>query len=404
MSVRTWVLSILVLGSTFFLLFCGPGPRPGELVKADRLMQDKQAKTRAAQAAPQVFQFAERYYKLAEEAYDDGEAEECIYYSTLAAIKFSTALEHARRLAAEDRLAKAEQRIEAAKKVEQEQQALRADYENRIKRMKKILALQANAAELEKAKAEARRKLEEEKKVAEARLQAERAKQEEMKKAQQVQELLAQAQSNIQAADALEASKYDPMNMNSAKTYLKQAGKALDEKRFKDATDLAKMATTKAEAATAKAKAEYAKKKKEAELLKERENLFRDAIAIPGVQAKQEKRGVVLTLHEMFASRKAVVLPERTYLLDKIAALAKKYPDYPIVVEGYTDSRGRDADNLALSQGRAQSVRDYLIQQEKLEFERIKSSGYGEANPVADNSRAAGRAKNRRVEVIFLFR
>ena len=67
MNVRTCVLSILVLGSTFFLLFCGPGPRPGELVKADRLMQDKQAKTRAAQAAPQVFQFADRYYKLAED-------------------------------------------------------------------------------------------------------------------------------------------------------------------------------------------------------------------------------------------------------------------------------------------------------------------------------------------------
>jgi OOP family OmpA-OmpF porin len=113
---------------------------------------------------------------------------------------------------------------------------------------------------------------------------------------------------------------------------------------------------------------------------------------------------VVLTLYEMFAPRKAIVLPERTFLLDQIADLAKKYKDYPIVVEGYTDSRGRDASNLALSQSRAQSVLDYLVQQKKLGFNRIKSSGYGEANPVADNSRAEGRAKNRRVEVIFLFR
>ena len=74
------------------------------------------------------------------------------------------------------------------------------------------------------------------------------------------------------------------------------------------------------------------------------------------------------------------------------------------MVEGYTDSRGRGTDNLALSQSRSQSVLDYLVQQKKLKFERIKSSGYGEAKPVADNSRAEGRAKNRRVEVIFLFR
>jgi len=194
------------------------------------------------------------------------------------------------------------------------------------------------------------------------------------------------------------------MNMSSAKTYIEQANKALGEKRFKDATDLAKMASDKAAVATQKAQAEYAKKKKEADLLKEREALFRDANSIEGMQVKQEKRGVVLTLHEMFATRKALVLPERTYLLDKIAELAKKYPDYPIVVEGYTDSRGRDADNLALSQSRAQSVLDYLVQQQRLKFGRLKSSGYGEANPVADNSKADGRAKNRRVEVIFLFR
>ncbi len=97
-------------------------------------------------------------------------------------------------------------------------------------------------------------------------------------------------------------------------------------------------------------------------------------------------------------------MPERTYLLDKIAKLAHKYKDYPVVIEGYTDSRGRETNNLALSQGRAQSVVDYLTQQQKMKFERIKSSGYGEARPIADNSQAAGRAKNRRVEVIFLFR
>ncbi|RME25146.1 MAG: OmpA family protein, partial [Deltaproteobacteria bacterium] len=98
------------------------------------------------------------------------------------------------------------------------------------------------------------------------------------------------------------------------------------------------------------------------------------------------------------------VLPEKTQLLDKIADLARKYPSYPLIIEGYTDSRGSSTRNLALSQGRAQAVADYLIQQQKLDMNRIKASGYGEARPIADNSTAEGRAKNRRIEVIFLFR
>ncbi len=163
-------------------------------------------------------------------------------------------------------------------------------------------------------------------------------------------------------------------------------------------------AEAKAELAVESAKKAFAAENEKVALLKEREALFKDAAAIGGVTAKQDTRGVVLTLHNMFASNENVVLVEQTYLLDEIAELARKYPCYPIVIEGYTDARGRDADNLALSQGRAQSVRDYLVQRQKLDFDRLKSSGYGEANPVADNSSAADRAKNRRVEVIFLFR
>jgi len=408
-----------LFAGTCFLMACGPGARPGDLVKVDRLMQDRGTKDQAATAAPQVFKESQRYYAKAEEAYEDGEAEECIYNATMAAVIYSTAVEHAKRLAAEDRKSKADERRTKAEKIKAEQGARLADAKKRITRMEKIIALAGKldaekkasarekkrvAAELAKAKADAKAKLEAEQKAAAERLAAEQARAAELKQEKEVQELLAAAQSKIQVAESLEARTYDPMNLNSAKTYAQQTEKALKEKRYKDAKDLAKMAEQKAGLATAKAQAEYAKKKKETELLKERESLFNEAAAIGGMSVKKERRGVVMTLNDMFASRKAVVLPERTYLLDKIAELADKYKDYPIVVEGYTDSRGRDADNLALSQGRAQSVLDYLVQQKKLKFERIKSSGYGEAKPVADNSKADGRSKNRRVEVIFLFR
>jgi outer membrane protein OmpA-like peptidoglycan-associated protein len=381
-------------------------------------MLDKSSVSRASRAAPQVFKVSQKYYALAEEAYDDGEMEDCAYYATMAAVKFSTAFEHAKRLAAEDRRAKAEQITEQANAYTAKEKSRLADLNKRIKRAEKIIALSKKlasekkksarekkriAAELEKAKKDAKAKLEAEKKAAAEKLAAEQARAEELKQEKEVQELLASAESKIQTAEALDAKTYDPGNLNSSKTFVDQAKKAMAEKRYKDAKDLAKNADEKAGVAITKAKAEYAKKKKETDLLKERENLFKEANKI-GVTCKQETRGVVLTLYEMFAPRKAIVLPERTFLLDQIAELAQKYKDYPIVVEGYTDSRGRDASNLALSQSRAQSVLDYLVQQKKLGFNRIKSSGYGEANPVADNSKAEGRAKNRRVEVIFLFR
>ncbi|HUU04200.1 MAG TPA: OmpA family protein [Myxococcota bacterium] len=416
---KNFSISTLALLAVCALCFCGPGPRPAELVKADGLVLNKSYVTQAAKAAPQVFKLSQRYYKLAEEAFDDGEQDDCIYYSTMAAINFSTAMEQARRLAAEDRNAQAKQRLAAAEKVAANQEARRVDADKRSGRMEEILVLKSKldaeknnskrdkariAAELKKAQAEAKAKLEAEQKAAAERLAAEQARAEELKKEKEVQEVLAKASSKIQMAEALDANKYDPANLGAAKTFVEQSNKALGEKRFANALDLAKMAVTKIDIATAKAQAEYANSKKETELLKEREDLFKEANSIGSIEVKTEKRGVVMTLHDMFAPGKALVLPERTYLLEKIAELAKKYVEYPVVVEGYTDSRGRETNNMALSQSRAQSVLDYLVQQQKLGFNRVKSSGYGEARPIADNSRAEGRAQNRRVEVIFLFR
>lgn len=406
-------LSIFVF-SALLIAACASAPRPGELNQAAKLMQDQGAVDQASRAAPQVFQFAQRYYKMAEDAFEDGRAEDCLHYSLLAAIKFNTALEHGRRLAADERRAKAEQRLQVAQKTASRQTARRNDTESRIKRMEQILALRQKleqekeqskaekakiASELEKAKAAA----EAEQKAAAQRLAAEQALLEEAKQEKEIQELVATASSKIQTAEAIEAKEYDPGNLNSAKTYVDQAGKALAEKRYPNAKDLAKMADEKATAAISRAQEEYSKKKEKMKLLEERKSLFADANGI-GTEVKQQQRGVVITLLDMFASGKNIILPERAYLIEKIGELAAKYPDYPLVIEGFTDSLGRDTDNLALSQSRAQSVLDYLVQVKKLEFNRVKASGYGSSNPVADNSKAEGRAKNRRVEVIFLFR
>jgi OOP family OmpA-OmpF porin len=87
---------------------------------------------------------------------------------------------------------------------------------------------------------------------------------------------------------------------------------------------------------------------------------------------------------------------ESRSILDGIAADLKKYPGLTVELQGHTDSTGSDSYNLNLSQRRAESVRAYLIEQ-GVSASQLTAKGYGETQPVADNTTAAGRAQNRRV-------
>jgi len=136
--------------------------------------------------------------------------------------------------------------------------------------------------------------------------------------------------------------------------------------------------------------------------LAEQKALLEECSSIPGATARQDTRGVIVSLTDLFKGNKTQILPERLASLKAVADTARKYPGYPITVDGYTDSRGGSAANLTLSTARAQAVAQYLTDNEKLDFTRVKSAGHGGENPVADNSTADGRAKNRRVEVVFV--
>ncbi|MET0343439.1 MAG: OmpA family protein [Polyangiales bacterium] len=117
---------------------------------------------------------------------------------------------------------------------------------------------------------------------------------------------------------------------------------------------------------------------------------------------KQEPRGMVITLsgEVLFASGKSELLPSARGKLDEVAkALTQGEPDTHIVVEGHTDSTGSEAMNLELSRRRAQAVGDYLSAH-GVPRDRIRAEGVGFAKPLADNKTAAGRANNRRVEIV----
>ena len=84
-------------------------------------------------------------------------------------------------------------------------------------------------------------------------------------------------------------------------------------------------------------------------------------------------------------------------ILDAVAETIASYPDQIVEISGHTDSSGDSVVNLELSRERAVAVRDYLVSK-GLPSNQLRPIGYGESNPVADNSTSAGRAANRRIE------
>ena len=99
-----------------------------------------------------------------------------------------------------------------------------------------------------------------------------------------------------------------------------------------------------------------------------------------------------------FEAGKTVLTPSGRATLDRLLMTLKQHPKAQIRIEGYTDSDGGAAANLALSRSRADAVRLYLISH-GIRAASLTAVGFGESRPIASNATAAGKAKNRRIEL-----
>lgn len=99
-----------------------------------------------------------------------------------------------------------------------------------------------------------------------------------------------------------------------------------------------------------------------------------------------------------FALNSSQLLSKSFGPLDTVVAVLKNNPSIILTVDGYTDNTGTETANLNMSAKRALAVKHYLVSK-GIDPERITTNGFGQANPVADNKTAAGRSKNRRVEL-----
>ena len=101
-----------------------------------------------------------------------------------------------------------------------------------------------------------------------------------------------------------------------------------------------------------------------------------------------------------FDTNKATIQPRSFGLLDEIGSVLKSRPTMTVRIEGHTDSRGKRAHNMQLSQARAESVRQHLVGL-GIDSARMEAKGYGPDQPIETNKTVAGREKNRRVEFII---
>ena len=118
------------------------------------------------------------------------------------------------------------------------------------------------------------------------------------------------------------------------------------------------------------------------------------------LQTRESARGLIVSMSDvLFDTGKYSLKPGAREKLAKVAGILLAYPGLNIEVGGYTDNVGGDAMNQTLSENRAGSVRDYLVQQ-GVASGAVSSKGFGNTLPVATNGNSAGRQQNRRVELL----
>lgn len=162
-----------------------------------------------------------------------------------------------------------------------------------------------------------------------------------------------------------------------------------------DAAKAAQQQTAQAQAELEKTRQQLAQRDAEAHQLQVQQELARIAAT------RKSDRGLIVTLPGIFFDTgKSALKAGAKSTLDRIAKQLKGESAARIAVEGHTDNTGGTEKNLALSDKRAQAVRDYLVSA-GIPADRITATGKGEGEPVATNKTVAGRQQNRRVELII---
>jgi outer membrane protein OmpA-like peptidoglycan-associated protein len=379
--VSTPKLSLSVLIAAL-ALGCATPPKPPELDAFEKLRADPSAAA-AAKKSPDLVNNADRWLARSQDEWKSNDLDESVNSALMGQIKLKQAIAVAEQDRAKVRSAAADADLERAK---DENARLEKDLAAMNEQLGLLKKLQQQSAELGQEKQQ---------------LETERQK-------GIAAEKIGDAELAVKTADTVNASKHAKAQYTAAVDLLARAQQEVQQGNFPAAQLSAEMAKKKADEAAEAAKPLYQEEAKSAESRAQADALARDAAAIPGIAVKRDVRGslqrVVLPLpaDQLFFRRETTIGPGKGGVLDQVSALIKKYTTFPVQVIGYSDSRGRSGELLALSLARAQSVYSGLITR-GVPTQRLVVSGQGSAEPISDNRTVTGRAQNNRVEIVFVY-
>ncbi len=220
--------------------------------------------------------------------------------------------------------------------------------------------------------------------------------------AAQAQAQAAQAQAE-QARAAAEKAKAEAERMKEeAVAAAQEASRQKEEAEKAKAEAVAQQQVLSAEtdkARAAAAQSESLRQQAEKEKQELRARLLQQLNSI--LATRDSARGLVANMSDvLFRSGSFELLPAARERLAKVSGIVLAYPSLHVAIEGHTDSVGSDQYNQDLSEHRAESVRDYFVQQ-GIQSSAIEARGFGKTDPIASNDTAEGRQQNRRVELVL---
>ncbi len=412
--IRLIILGTLLIGLTLlFSALALAAETPTMAIEEAKFAIEEARKAGADRIAVDDYQGAKSWLAQAEKEYDDAKSllsrmsfektrktkeEEILYLGNMAKLKALTAESKAKKDA-------------VVAKLKKDQQDL-TDYQNAN------VVLQRKVAETEKAK-EAQAKAETERQAYEAAKlktsEMEIQKKKELEETQRQATLFAEQKKRELEETQRKASEFETLKKKELdEARLKEAQRALErEKELTQAKIKAEQlaALQAKESVELKAREEtLAEERKQMEILRqkaqalEREKaMVTEASKISNATVKAGEKEIIITIVavNLFTPQNEVS-PTGKKILDPVGKFLNAYPSYPIEVRGHTDSTGSAATNQAVSEKRAQKVREYLVAYQNVLPTRVTVKGFGPSQPVATNATEAGRALNRRVEVAVL--
>jgi outer membrane protein OmpA-like peptidoglycan-associated protein len=363
---------------------CATPPKPVALSTYEALQRDRNLEE-TRRRFPDLVASAEQYGQKADEEWQSNNLDDSTKAALMAEIKLRTAL-------ARNDQARAKARLETLKTEQAKADEALSDVERDLQSVTEQVKLMQQA--------------DDDKKRLTQQIVAEQDERQKLTQQLATEQKRAAAQLALRTADSDDAARYAPAEYGSATNMMAKADAELKQGALGLAQASLEVARTQAEKAIEIAKPVYEQAAQATQNKMRDEALARDAAAIPGVAVRLERRGelqrLVIAVANLFVKSQTTLSPEKEASLEPIAQLITKYPSYPVQVVGHTDSRGKAAELVALSQARAQSVFSALVSK-GVEARRLMVSGQGPNEPIAENKSAAGRAKNSRVEIIFLY-